>query len=155
MFNNRRGSAVGEQIMSIWFVLLLIILVAGFSVGIIMYFGQSYDFRGAEAGILNYKIRQCLFFNNIDFSNSNEFFSVCQLNKIVLEDNFNETKIAIRICDGDCSNGKVVYQLGSDFSSCDFIGKNTKYMQCNHKSVNNGKKVFDVIVGSNHQARKV
>lgn len=154
MIRNKKGETTGEQTMGIWFLALLLIIGAGLSIGILIYFGKGHDFRQAEAGILNYKIRECLFMNNVEFIDGEQFFSVCGLNRQVLADNFNETRIAIRICDGVCGNDNIVYQIGSDFSSCDFEGKNREYMQCVHKGVRNGEKLFDVIVGSNHKARR-
>jgi len=154
LFKDRRASTTGEQVMGIWFILLLVLIAGGLSVGILIYFGGDYDFRQAEAGILNYKIRQCLFYNSIDFSNEKGFYSSCGLSEKVLVGDFNSTKIAIKICKDNCDNGEVLYQLGSDFESCDFAGKGSSYMKCEHKKVTTSEGVFDVIVGSNHLVRR-
>lgn len=151
---NTKGETVGSQVMVIWFLFLLVIGAGGLALGIRIFFGADYDFREAEAGILNYRIQDCLAYHSIDFSKPEMFYTTCGLSKEILSDKLNETKLAIKICEKNCDEGKTLFQLGSDFTSCDLTGKNEYFMRCSKSFVSRGEMNFQVITGSNHQIRR-
>ena len=96
---NKEGETVGSQVMVIWFLFLLVIGAGGLALGIRIFFGGDYDFREAEASILNYRIQDCLAYHLIDFSKPEMFYATCGLSKEVLSESLNETRLAIKICE--------------------------------------------------------
>jgi hypothetical protein len=129
--------------------LLLGIACAGLIIGTTIFYGNEYENRVSEARVLNFLVGECLKTKNIDWSNKDSFYSACSLSKKILSDNHNETNINILICKPDCT-GKRVFQLGSDFESCDFIGINEYYMRCWKSKIHSDKGDFEIVVGSNH-----
>jgi len=152
---NRKAEAVGNQTMWVWSMFLLVIAGGGIAIGVMIFYGYEYDLKAFEAGVLSNSISECLREGAIDFSNEQNFYSKCRLNQKVLSEEYNTTKLNIRIFKNRCEGGEIVFQLGSDFESCDFIGKNEKYQKCTRSfSEDYEKKRFEIIVGSNHLIRR-
>lgn len=146
---NKRGESVGDQLMFVWFFLMLVLIVGGLAIGASIYFGKNYDARGEEATILFDKIRDCFVSNDLTAEN---FYDVCLLNESLL----NENNIRIRICEEECASGKIFLQLGSDFESCYFVsdieGKNEQFGKCFKGITKKNGKNYIIEVGSNQEA---
>lgn len=151
---NRNAEATGNQMMVFWFFFLLIIIAGGIFLGALIFFGYGYEFREAEAGILNYKIINCLNSKVVNWEDNDSFYLNCGMSRKILAEELENNKLVIKICEGNCDNGRLLFQVGSNFESCDFIGKNEKYMRCVRDFTNNGVGSFEVLTGSNHFARR-
>ncbi|MDP3881503.1 MAG: hypothetical protein Q8Q31_01355 [Nanoarchaeota archaeon] len=153
---NKRAEAVGNQTMWLWSMFLILIAAGGIAAGVLIFYGYEYDSRTPEANILNNIISNCLSQEKINFSHEADFYSKCRLNRKVLLEEYNFTKINILICKEDCKDGEILFQLGSDFQSCNFKGKNEKYQRCIERfSKDVEGNTLQVIVGSNHLIRRV
>lgn len=151
---NKKGEAVGNQTMWVWIMFLIVIAAGGIAMGVLIFYGYEYDLRTTEAQILSGVIGNCLSSQEINFA-TDDFYSQCRLNKKILFDELNVTKINILICKENCNNGEVVFQLGSDFQSCDFLGKNEKYKRCFKRFSRDSKgNPIEIIVASNHALRR-
>lgn len=153
---NKKGET-GEQISVFMFLFLLLIIGVGIVAGVFIFFGKGYDYRESEAGLLNYKIEECLMENELttDFFKAENFFEKCKLNKGIIEENS-----IIRICSGveNCANvDKGLLDIGSNFQSCGFEGvkKNRAYPLCVTGELNKGEKKFTIITGSKQASREV
>ncbi len=153
---NRRGEAVGNQLMWTWTMFLLIIAGGGIAIGVSIFYGSGYETRQIESEILSHTISECMINSDLVWSEQDLFYEACGLNEKTLEKNYNQTKLAIRICEDNCNTGEVKFQLGSDFESCDFLGKNRNYPRCFKTSVlaKDGKK-YELITSSNHLIRRI
>ncbi|MEI6850029.1 MAG: hypothetical protein WCK29_03245 [archaeon] len=132
---NKKG-ALGNQIMIFEYIFILMVVSVGFFVGISAFFGQSYDFRQTQADLLSYKISDCLNQNeNMDFNN---FFSVCGLNKELLEKNNLDFKICDSMDFSNCASASAKVSVGSNFELCFLTGasNNDKYPKCSLKNIN-------------------
>lgn len=153
---NRKGAAMGDMTMFFMFMFLLVVIGAGVVVGVLMFFGQGYDFRGVDAELLSYKIKECVLKDSDFFSKGGgDFFTRCKLNeKIVRENNI------VKICkgEGDCMDKDGVISVGSNFPSCRFEGSgdNLEYPRCDEEKfvTQSGERVW-IIVGSKQVSRRV
>jgi len=151
-----RKGALGWQIFGIFELLLFMIIVGGgIAFGTYLFYGKGYDFRNAEADLLNYKIRNCIMENeNMDFYN--EFFERCGLDREIV----NKTNI-IKICSnsGDCieerKNERILFQSGSNFVACELpYKKKSSAPGCVSKSFSKNGERFEVVVGSRQSSRR-
>ena len=152
-----RKGALGWQIFGIFKLLLFMIIVGGgIAFGTYLFYGKGYDFREAEAGLLNYKIRNCIMENEIDkdFFN-NEFFEKCGLDREVI----NKTNI-IKVCKdsadciGESRNENILFQLKSNFVACGLPYKKAP-IRCVSAEFVKGADKFNVIVGSWQASRRI
>lgn len=132
---------------------LTLIFGASLAIAIGVVFGGEHDFRMNEAGILNYKIEDCI--NRGLFDGQNDFYQFCGLSKRVLSDELESNKMIVLVCEGKCDSGKKFFQLGSDFISCDFQDKEKKFVQCVKNDFQRNGKEFQIITGSNHNSRRM
>ncbi len=56
---NKKGQ-LGEQIMIFVFIFFLVIIGGGIVIGTLLFFGNNIDYRGAEASMVAFKIKQCM-----------------------------------------------------------------------------------------------
>ena len=140
MIINKKAQ-LGEQIMIFPFLFMIIIIGLGIAAGIYMFFGSGYDFRQVDADILNYKIRECLSNNKIDFSQETEFFTTCSLNEKVIKESF---IILIE------QNNQVKIGSNSDETTCSIAKENPNYPKCTTTYLND----FKILTGSKQQAQK-
>lgn len=137
MINKKAGT--GDQIMILPFLFLLLIITAGIITGIYIFFGSDYEFRKTDADLLNHKIKSCLSNNEIDWSNSENFFTTCDINQDITQEDF-----IIHIE----KNGEVVYDYGDEVA-CTLSEKSSKYPKCTNSSLNQ----YSITVGSNQFKR--
>lgn len=151
---DRKGT-IGEQISIVMFLFLMIIIGIGIYIGTSIFFGNGYDFREVESGLLNYKIKECIIKNEVHEEFFEDFLERCKLNKEILQKNN-----IIKICknSGDCIRAeKSEFSLGSDFQSCGFEGarENIEFVRCSINKFKKGGDEFDVIAGSKQNRRRV
>ena len=152
---NKKAEIAGEQVMWLWSMFLLLIAAGGLALGVTVFYSQEYDVRAIEAETLNSIITNCLTENEVDFTVPAKFYEACGLEGKVLED-YQKTRIKIGICREGCREGEILFLLGSDFESCDFIGKNKNYPKCvKNKIITDKGDKIEVIVGSNHLSGRI
>lgn len=146
---NRKG-ALGGQILGFPVLVILMIIVGGsISYMTALFFGGSYDFRGTEADLLSYKVRNCLVdSSNIDGLLSNEgFFSGCGLDEKIIRENS-----IIRICKNakNCFLDDKSFSIGSDFNQCLLDGSkdNRNFYLCSTSKFERNGENFDIITGT-------
>lgn len=129
----------GNQIMIFPFLFLLLIIGLGLITGIYIFFGSTYEFRQIDTNILNYKIKSCLSNNDIDFSNPENFFTTCKLNKNITQEYF---IIYIQ------QDSKTIYDYGDEVA-CDLSAKSEKYPKCTDSTLDQ----YSIRTGSNQFKR--
>ncbi len=157
MMRADRKGALGAQVFGIFeFLLFILIIGASIAFGTYLFYGKGYDFRNAEADLLNYKITSCIMENEINMDFYNEFFEKCGLNREIV----NKTSI-IKICrnSGDCieenKNENILFQSGSNFVACEIAyKKKSNAPGCVSKSFSKNGERFEIIVGSKQSSRR-
>ena len=153
-----RFGRMGDKMMFSMFLLILIIITVGIVAGVYIFYGAEYDFRQAEADILNYNIKKCIINNDIDWTNEKSkenFFDVCRLNKEVIEKN-NIIKICLN--SKDCvSEQKPLFSSGSNFEACLLEGAkgNNNFQKCTINNFMRGEKEYEIVTGSNQKSRRI
>lgn len=148
MLKNKKA-LLGNQLMIFVFIIILIIIAVSIVTGVSMYYGKEYDFRKVDAQLLNYKITRCLAENEIDFSLpfeklENEIFTLCDLNKQVIEDNF-YIKISV--------NGELKFKE-KDADVCALSDKNENFPVCIETESQINSKTFTVLTGSSQRTKE-
>ena len=108
--------------------IILCIIGTGIVIGSWAFFGKEYDFRSADANLLNYKIKNCLT-KNFDFSIEKTnfekyFFQKCNLNETIIKDYY---LIGIYL------DSAVLYDYDAAHNLCPFSEKNPTYPKCVEK----------------------
>jgi hypothetical protein len=143
-----KKAVAGPQTMIWAFALIVIVMCLGIVLAVSIFFAADYDFRQADADILNYKLNDCLAKNEIDFTLSPEQFAeklyvLCDLNKQVIEENF-----FMHI-----KSEQNEYVLGKgDQTQCALSEKNTNYPKCRYSSLKSG---IEIQTGSNQKSLKL
>lgn len=152
---NKRGK-LGVQMMLVVFVFCLVLILLGIAGGIYLFYGKGYDFRANEAGMLNYKISECISNKNIDFA-KDDFYKICILNKKVIGEN-NRIKICKnpKSSEGCVGEKTAEFILGGtdDFVPCGFTAKNEKFAKCAFGILNKGSDVYEIITISSQNAKE-
>jgi len=157
-FLNRNGE-LGNQIMSLLYIFLMLVIFIGLTAGIFIYFGAEYQFKQVDADLMYLKIVKCIREKPID-SIVNDFYSICGINKEVTQEFF-RVKICLHKDETDnCiieeSSDKVKFVEGSDFQSCELIGvkDNTNFPRCAKGIIEVNKVQYEVIAGSRQELRR-
>jgi len=151
-----KKGASGDQAGIVWFLLLAAIIGASIGFAIWIFYGSGYDFREAEANLLNYKIKECMIKNEITeaFFDKNNFYNLCGLNKEIIEKNN-----LIKICDGfreDCIISKEYFFIeGSNFNICGLNEKDKSSSKCSIQNFEKDRKRYIVITASNQLSRRI
>lgn len=151
MIKERKGR-LGDQVAISTLLFLMFVLAGGIAIGAYIFYGDEYDFRPLEAGILNYNIRECIIDKRIDFVgdiNADKFYPNCGLNKEVIEGN---NIIQINI------NGKDSFSVNKGkVESCRLEGakKNVNYPKCDIKEFDFDGKKYEIIAGSFQNSRRL
>lgn len=145
---NKRGE-LGNQITIFVFFMLLMIVAAGIVVGVFLFYGKPYDFRHVDAETSIYNVKQCIIDNSINWNDASDFYSKCNFNRKVFED-----EMTLKITE----NGRDVLKWNDDVA-CSLASKNIGYPRCTNetfsKSVNGQSIIYFVLVGSNQNSRRV
>ena len=151
-----KKGAIGEQASIVYFLFLAVIIGASIGIAIWIFYGGGYDFREAEANLLNYKIRECMIKNEITeaFFDKNNFYNLCGLNKGIIGKNN-----LIKICDGfgeDCIISKESFFIeGSNFNRCSLNEKDKSSPKCSIQNFEKDRKRFVIITASNQLSRRL
>jgi len=151
-----KKGASGDQAGIVWFLLLAAIIGASIGFAIWIFYGSGYDFREAEANLLNYKIKECMIKNEITeaFFDKNNFYNLCGLNKEIIEKNN-----LIKICDGfgeDCIISKESFFIeGSNFNICGLNEKDKSSSKCSIQNFEKDRKRYIIITASNQLSRRI
>lgn len=147
--------------MSFILVLFILLGIIGVSVifGLSVIFGNDYDHRVGEANDLNLKINKCIENKGIEklIVGDSFMFEECGLRGEIIKDLSESNQIRILICKDRCVSGSsegVIFQLGSDFVSCDLSDKNENFVKCSDSFVESGEKSYQIKVGSDHWSVK-
>lgn len=144
-----KKAQMGNQITIFVFFFLLMLVAAGIVIGVFMFYGKPYDFRYVDAGVESYVIKQCILENSIDWSDIDDFYSKCDLDK----KNF-QNEITLKIVE----NGKEVVKW-KDVVGCELASKNIKYPKCVYQNFtiedSQGIRYYELLVGSNQNSRRV
>jgi hypothetical protein len=154
----RKRGELGNQILMFEYLFLLISIAVGISVGVLIYFGDGFDFRQIEADILNSKMQDCISQNFVLDKITSNFYETCLINMDSVEKN----KLLIRICENSsaekCASGNgILFSVGGNFESCFFSGakENKAYVQCSSKIMEKEGKTLVILTGSNQQIRRI
>ena len=149
---NRTGEVAGSGLLFFVFFLMMIVVGAGISGGVWMFYGQGYDFRETESSVLFERVGDC-FVEEKDnfFEDGFDIYETCRLEKKVLSEN--HLVLVRRVSDGN------EYFIGvRDFETQCFLDASKKNMNlplCVNSSIMKGGEIYDIVVGSNQDSRKV
>ena len=121
---NRKGD-LGDKTMLIVFLFFLMLVGVGIAFGVTLFFGLGYDFRQAEADVLNYKVVRCILEKDIDFDSEGDkdFFEKCELKESTIRES---KKHAIKVSiDED-----VVFDWRTDEAVCLIKKKTEGFPKC-------------------------
>lgn len=156
---NLRGQ-LGSQTMVFVFLFLMIVIGVGIVAGVSIFFGSGYDFRGNDAEILNFKTRECLIKEGVDFGLEKkdlekEFFERCRISKESMLNNSLILKVCVDKDIENCvvENGEI--QIGGNFNACSFEGvkENDAFPICYRASLKVEGIEYSVISGSNQKIK--
>lgn len=135
-----KKGVLGEQMMFFSFIFLMGVVGAGIVIGVYMFVGAEFDFRGSDANMLSYRLKNCISdldspqIEGIKGDGGNILlYSLCGLNKEVVE-KYNKIKICrgetnSMDCIGEQDSGKIVFSSGGDFEPCGFE-KESRLLGC-------------------------
>lgn len=146
---NQRGQA-GNMILFVIFFFMMLLIAGGIVAGTLMFFGPGYDGRQLDSDLLNQKVRACIEYNSL-FEIENDIFSVCGLNKVILEGQ----GYKINVCEGGCGNDPGVVSVGSNFDACKLTGKNEGYPKCTITTIYKDGRNYEVLTGSSQVPRRI
>lgn len=146
---DKKGAA-GDWIMFIVYLIAMLIVAGAIGGGTYWFFG-SYDGRQAEANTLFTVIEKCMENKAVDWTNADNFYAACRLNKNEL----NSGGYIINICNEECKgNLPGVFSVGSNFEACRLTAVSNDYPKCKIGLVSSSDgKLYEVIAGSNRQFR--
>lgn len=172
MISNKRG---GEKVLSIWWFFVIAIIGAAIVGGVLIFYGQEINTKGAEAESLSSKITNCLIDNgkitDNYFTSGFDIYSQCGLAKDLFGKGSNFF-FRVRVLD---ENGKIISGNGAEIIGGDtsFEGdcaiietgevKAVHYPMCSRKvtgfdyvASDGSLKKYSIIViaGSNQQGRQ-
>lgn len=151
---NRRGAA-GEKLMFVVLFAVMFIIGFGIALGVLMFFGSEIEYRGVEAQMLNYHVRECILRNSLGENPGDNFYSICLLDKMALERN-NLIKICKNIPAGDSDSGCVrssnaLFAMPGDYQPCKITGGNAEYPYCSYSRIYKGEDSYDLITISSQR----
>lgn len=131
----KRGALLGDSFMLISF-FILFFLVAGAAVaGILLFYGNSFDFRQQEAEILSYRLMECIYNKGVG-----DIIKDCNLNKELINNEF-----LVHILKKE----EYVFTLG-DKEIC-FFESGENLPKCSVRKIGD----YEIIVGSYHKSRRI
>jgi hypothetical protein len=156
---NRKGD-LGDNVWSgLGFFIFMLGIMGGVIVaGMYLLFGQGYDFREAEAELLNFKIKNCIL--EQDFSEGvramffEDLIENCDLNREVIE-----RDLIVKVCSGggDCVKSEdPEFTSGGNFQSCELEKTSSKgFHECVGQEFLKSGEIFEVVAGSKQHSRGV
>lgn len=127
---NKKG-AIGDQSFFVIFFLILLYVSVVVVAGVVLFFGDGYDFRESDARVINYIAGNCLWEKGEDAVREN-FFANCNIKKESMG-----SHAGMKICKNlelkECLEGNTAVAFyGGNFESCgfNFTKTNDQYSQC-------------------------
>ena len=149
---HKKGAGMGEMMFgAVLIALLVFVMLIVF--GAKLFFARSYDLRANEAELLAEKIGQCLAAQSITWEKEGALYQTCGLSRKVLEERLKETRFGILICEGKCTEGKRVFQLGSNFVVCELRARTDEDAKCAQRAIVSRGKQYEIVTMSNHRER--
>jgi len=150
MMKNKKAQTHEILSLILWFGLLLGIILISVVGGLIIFFGQEYDFRQIDASILNGRISECIKQNPSIIEEEsillNEFLKKCRIDGTIGERDF-----LIQII----KNNKEIIKIGKgDITQCLLADKNKNFPRCSTSSQKINGQDIQIITGSNQYATK-
>lgn len=158
MMLSKRGS-LGDMTLFMPYLFLMIVILVGIVSGIVIFFGEGYNFKYAEANAIADKVEECFSSKHfiLDFSNLED-----ELRKTCLMDIgiFNDANLILRVCldSNNCiSDRNPIFTIGANFQSCGFDGskENSAFPICASRSFFINDKKIDIVAGSNQKLRRI
>jgi hypothetical protein len=154
MFNIIKKGQAGDTVMTFSFLFLLVVIFVGIFFGLSIFFGQEIDFRETEAGILNYKLRECVRSNGIEVING--IYSSCGIDERAT----NRGGMIFKICEVSCgegNEGEYLFSTGGDFVLCrtEASEENRNIERCVVERISSDGNVYEIITGSNGKIRRL
>lgn len=150
MMQNKKAQSHEILPIILWFGLLLGIILISIVGGLTIFFGQEYDFRQADASLLNEKISSCIQQNPSIIEKEEisleELLEKCRIDKTIEEKDF-----LIQIS----KNNKMLIKIGKgDVTQCQLAEKNKNFPKCALSSQKINDQDIQIITGSNQHATK-
>ena len=157
----RKMNKRGNNIHVFAFLFLLLMIGIGIVAGVSIFFGRQTDYRGIEAAILNFRIRECIEQNKGYLVSLNqaqekdeakweikrmEFYDKCELNSEVLERN-NWARIVN-------DKNELIFYSGGDFAQCEIKG-NINYPKCVTESLKLDGVSYEITTTSKQNSRRI
>ncbi len=149
---NKKAQAHEILPLALWFGFLLTIILVSIIGGLSIFFGKEYDFRQADASLLQEKISECIKQNpsiiEKQSADIQEFLEKCKIDKTIQEKNF-----LIQIN----KNNEQFIKIGKgDITQCQLAEENKNFPKCSFSSQKINNQDIQVIAGSNqHVTRKI
>ena len=143
-------SQAGNFAVIFWFIFLLVLTTIGLVAGVVIFFGEEYDFRQVDSDILNKKINDCLQKKEIDLEAENfsrEIEKKCSLNlEVIKEDYFLLIK----------KDENILFDVGQgDETQCALAEKNINFPRCSNSTLTIENNLFFIQAGSSQKRREV
>jgi hypothetical protein len=152
---NKKGET-GNQLISLTYIFLMVIIAFGITAGISIFFGAEYQFKQVDSDSLYLKVVKCIREN--DDTLFNDFYSKCGINKDVVG-NYSKIKICSgsENCVAEADSQKIKFIIGGDFQSCDFSGikGNNNFARCTKGVVETNGNSYQIITGSRQVLRRI
>ena len=108
MLFNKKGEQMEDQVLSVAFIFLLLIIAGGISIGIGIFYGSGYQVKQIDSDNLNYKVSNCFYNNNLTDIQTN-FYTVCEMNQNVVVN----SSLMVKVCKGtsvlNCVNNQTPF----------------------------------------------
>lgn len=145
----------GVAVMFFTFFSIMMIVAAGIFWGVNLLYGRGYDFREAEALLLNEQVKNCLQAGNNGrdvFSETFDFYKTCRLSKKVIEDGGHFVLVKLK----DDSQKKV-WGTADFENTCEFKGgkDNIDFPICASVDINLNGKDFVISTGSSQHSKRI
>ncbi len=151
---------LGEQLMIFAFIFLIVLIGAGIVIGTGIFIGSEFDFRGSDAEMLSFRVKDCLINSGGEWisglkseGGADLLYQKCNLGKSVIE-SYNRIKVcrgesSPSNCIGEADSAKIVFSSKGDFEPCG-LKESNKFLGCS--IISTGE--YTIIATSNQQIRR-
>jgi len=148
----KKGAVAGSGLLFFVFFLMMILIGAGIAGGVWAFYGQGYDFRATESGVLFDKVLDCFFDEGNEFFEEEfDIYESCRFNENVLSKNH------LVLVKG-VSDGEEFFVGVRDFETQCFLDarfKNLALPLCVESKVVKNNLEYEILIGSSQDSRKV
>ena len=149
---NKRGEGAGSGLLFFIFFIMMIMIGSGIVGGVLMFYGQGYDFRATDAAGLFDKTLDCFVDEKNDFfENEFDIYETCNLNKKILSES--HLILIKRLSDNE------EFFIGvRDYQVRCFLEarkENINLPLCKYSEVMKNGEKYKILVGSSQNSRRV